>query len=48
MREIWRWGLLASGAIAGAFLCIDASFFLANSLKIADGGYVPLLLASMV
>jgi KUP system potassium uptake protein len=48
MREIWGWGLLASGAIAGAFLCVDASFFLANLVKVADGGYVPLLLASIV
>jgi KUP system potassium uptake protein len=48
MREVWGWGLLASGAIAGAFLCIDASFFLANLVKVADGGYVPLLLASIV
>ncbi|MGH6848134.1 MAG: potassium transporter Kup [Methylocella sp.] len=48
MREVWGWGLLASGGIAGAFLCVDASFFLANLVKIADGGYVPLLLASIV
>src|ERR1700719_4357458 len=48
MREVWGWSLLASGAIAGAFLCVDASFFLANLVKVADGGYVPLLLASIV
>jgi KUP system potassium uptake protein len=48
MREVWGWGLLASGAVAGAFLCVDASFFLANLVKVADGGYVPLLLASLV
>jgi KUP system potassium uptake protein len=48
MREIWGWGLLASGAVAGVFLCIDAGFFVANLTKIAEGGYVPLLLASLV
>jgi KUP system potassium uptake protein len=48
MREVWGWGLLASGAIAGAFLFVDASFLLANLVKVADGGYVPLLLASIV
>jgi KUP system potassium uptake protein len=48
VREVWGWGLLASGAIAGAFLCVDARFFLANLVKVADGGYVPLLLASIV
>jgi len=48
MREVWGWGLLASGAIAGAFFCVDANFFLANLVKVADGGYVPLVLASLV
>ena len=48
MREVWGWGLVVSGSIAGAFLCVDASFFLANLVKVADGGYVPLLLASIV
>lgn len=48
MRDIWGWGLLKSGAIAGAFICVDAAFFLANLSKVADGGYVPLLLGSLV
>jgi KUP system potassium uptake protein len=48
MQEVWGWGLLASGAVAGAFLCVDFSFFTANLVKVADGGYVPLLLASLV
>jgi len=33
MREVWGWGLVVSGSIAGAFLCVDASFFLANLVK---------------
>jgi KUP system potassium uptake protein len=45
MREIWNWSLLAAGAIAALFLTIDSAFFLANLSKIAEGGYVPLLLA---
>ena len=48
MREIWRWSLLAAGALAGAFLIVDAAFFIANLAKIAEGGYVPLLLAGCV
>jgi KUP system potassium uptake protein len=48
MREIWGWNLLAAGGVAAFFLVIDASFFLANLTKIADGGYVPLLLAICV
>jgi KUP system potassium uptake protein len=48
MREIWRWPLWASAGLAGLFMVVDAGFFAANSLKIAEGGYVPLLLATCV
>jgi KUP system potassium uptake protein len=48
MREIWHWSLPAAGALAGAFLIVDAAFFTANLAKIAEGGYVPLLLAGGV
>jgi KUP system potassium uptake protein len=45
MREIWGWGVLAAGSVAGCFLLVDSAFFLANLTKIAEGGYVPLVLA---
>lgn len=48
MREVWRWSLLAAGGVAAFFLCIDGAFFLANLTKVAQGGYVPLLLAVSV
>jgi KUP system potassium uptake protein len=48
MREIWRWTLPAAAAVAGAFFLVDAAFLAANLTKIADGGYVPLLLAAAV
>jgi KUP system potassium uptake protein len=48
MREIWNWSLVAAGAVAGAFLIVDAAFFAANMAKVVDGGYVPLLLAIAV
>ena len=48
MREIWRWNVLISTITAGFFVVIDAGFFSSNSLKIIDGGYVPLLLAAAV
>jgi len=48
MREIWGWSVLRAGAVAGLFLVVDASFFVANLAKIAEGGYVPLLLAGLV
>jgi KUP system potassium uptake protein len=48
MREIWGWSLAAAGAVAGAFVIVDASFFAANLAKVAEGGYVPLVLAALV
>ena len=48
MREIWRWNVLLSGAVAGFFFIVDAGFVASNSLKILDGGWVPLLLAVLV
>jgi KUP system potassium uptake protein len=48
MREIWGWSLWAAGSVAAFFLVIDSAFFLANLSKIADGGYVPLILAISV
>jgi len=48
MREMWQWRLATSLAVAGLFVVVDAGFFAANSVKIADGGYVPLLLAAIV
>ena len=48
MREIWGWSMLAAGFVAGCFLVVDSAFFLANLTKIAEGGYVPLLLAILI
>ncbi|HEX8807710.1 MAG TPA: KUP/HAK/KT family potassium transporter, partial [Xanthobacteraceae bacterium] len=48
LREIWRWNLWLSLAVAGLFIVIDGGFFAANSMKIAAGGYVPLLLAACI
>jgi KUP system potassium uptake protein len=48
MREIWQWPLAACGAVAGFFAVIDGGFVASNSLKILDGGWVPLLLALVV
>ena len=48
MREIWGWSVWSSGALAGTLFCIDGGFFAANLMKVADGGYVPLLLAGVI
>src|SRR5258708_24710082 len=48
MRDIWGWSLLAAGCVAAFFMTVDGAFFLANLTKIAEGGYVPLILAVTV
>ncbi len=41
MRKVWRWPTWVSVLVAGAFLIVDAGYFGANLLKIADGGWLP-------
>lgn len=48
MVRIWKWSLALSGLVAGLFLIVDLVFFSANLLKIAEGGWLPLTLASAV
>jgi KUP system potassium uptake protein len=48
MRDVWRWPAAIVAAIGALFLVVDGSFFLANLLKIADGGWLPLTLAAML
>ncbi len=48
MRNVWKWSLLVSCAVAGVFIVVDVSFFAANLLKIADGGWLPLTFGAVV
>ncbi|MEI9985691.1 MAG: KUP/HAK/KT family potassium transporter [Aliidongia sp.] len=48
MRERWHWSLPLVLAVCGAFLIVDLGFFAANLLKIAEGGWIPLLFGSGV
>ncbi|HEY4968400.1 MAG TPA: KUP/HAK/KT family potassium transporter [Steroidobacteraceae bacterium] len=48
MRDVWRWPVAVAIAIAAAFLIVDASFFLANLWKIAEGGWLPLSFAAVL
>ncbi len=43
-RRMWNWDLARVTAVAVAFLTIDLSFFGANTLKVPDGGWFPLVL----
>jgi KUP system potassium uptake protein len=42
--ERWRWPLPAALLVTGVFLSIDLAFFGANALKIAHGGWLPLVI----
>jgi KUP system potassium uptake protein len=48
MREIWSWPLPAVIVIAIGFAAVDGGFLSANMLKIAQGGWVPLLLGALI
>jgi KUP system potassium uptake protein len=41
--RLWGWSPLRAVLGALPFICIDLGFFLANSVKIPDGGWFPLL-----
>jgi len=47
MRVVWKWHPLLVTLIIGLFLFVDFAFFAANALKIADGGWFPLLLGAL-
>jgi len=44
MRAEWKWHPVLVTLVIGAFITVDLAFFTANLLKIADGGWFPLLL----
>jgi KUP system potassium uptake protein len=44
-RTHWQWSVWRAGVLAAFFLIIDLAFFSANMLKIAQGGWVPLVIA---
>lgn len=45
-RTRWRWPAWRVGLLTAFFLAFDLSFLGANALKIAKGGWVPLLIAA--
>ena len=44
--KAWRWPLVLSMLFIMPFLLVDGMFFVANLMKVYDGGYVPLLIAA--
>ncbi|MFL6596831.1 MAG: potassium transporter Kup [Chthoniobacterales bacterium] len=47
-RRRWRWPAAAALPIAAFFITIDLAFFGANILKIAHGGWFPLLVSAAI
>jgi KUP system potassium uptake protein len=45
-RHVWGWSRLRAGAVTAVLITIDLSFFLANVVKIADGGWMPLVVGA--
>jgi KUP system potassium uptake protein len=46
IRYQWKYNLLVCWAATGIFLFIDIAFFSANAMKIANGGWFPLVLGA--
>jgi KUP system potassium uptake protein len=48
MRRVWGWSLVLAGALTLVFLVADGAFLAANLLKLADGGWFPLVVGAAV
>jgi KUP system potassium uptake protein len=47
MSVVWKWNPTFIALVIGAFIAVDLSFFSANLLKIAEGGWFPILVGSI-
>ena len=47
-RRLWSWPLWLVIAVAGPLLVVEGTFLIANLLKVADGGWLPLLFAALI
>ena len=48
MVAIWHWRVATARAVFSVFLAVDIAFFVANLTKIADGGWIPLLVGGLI
>jgi KUP system potassium uptake protein len=46
--KFWGWNPLGSALLIAPFLALDLFFFGANILRVAEGGWVPLLVAGII
>ncbi len=45
---VWKWHPLLAGGMTAVFLVVDGGYFASNITKIPDGGWFPLLIATVV
>src|SRR6266853_1397245 len=48
VRKVWGWSLPATIALIAPFVIVDTTFLMANLLKVVEGGWFPLALASVM
>ena len=48
MRDEWHWRLAPAVVVIGVFATIDAGFLAANSVKLFDGGWLPVAMGAFV
>jgi KUP system potassium uptake protein len=47
-RVCWGWRWVASATLLALLLMVDVPFFVANLLKVVTGGWIPLLVGTLV
>jgi len=48
IQNMWKWGLLKTLPLIAIFLVVDLSFFSANILKVTYGGWLPLVIGTLI
>jgi KUP system potassium uptake protein len=48
MRVTWRWRFMVATLVFACFFAVDLAFFAGNAIKIAAGGWVPLLIGAAI
>lgn len=46
--RVWKWPPLIAGLVIGIFFIVDGAYFASNLTKIADGGWFPLVVATVI
>ena len=47
-RRVWSWGPWRAFLVCGLFVVVEGAFFVANMLKVVNGGWFPLLMGLII